>query len=53
MSEDTATESALATAEELEEDLRAIAASDLPFAHDARQILTALNQANNEKESNQ
>ena len=38
-------DSALKTARELEDDLDAIAASDLPFAEDAQSILAALDQA--------
>lgn len=45
-------ESAIETAEELREDLEALAASDLPFAYDAEQILHALDQANSEEGSN-
>jgi hypothetical protein len=42
-------ESALDTAEDLREDLEALAASDLPFAHDAQQILNALENANRDE----
>ena len=42
-------ESALETAEDLQEDLEALAASDLPFAHDAQQILNALENANRDE----
>ena len=45
-------ESAIETAEELREDLEALAASDLPFAYDAKQILNALDQANSEEGHN-
>lgn len=45
-------ESAVETAEELREDLEALAASDLPFAYDAKQILNALDKANNEEGAN-
>lgn len=45
-------ESAIETAEELREDLEALAAGDLPFAYDAQQILNALDQANSEGGSN-
>lgn len=38
-------QSALETAEQLREDLEAIAESDLPFAYDAEQILRELDQA--------
>lgn len=41
-------ESALEAAEKLQEDLEAIAESDLPFAYDAAQILEALEQAEND-----
>ena len=42
---------ALDTAENLRDDLEAIAASDLPFAYDAKQILEALDNAQ-KQESN-
>lgn len=42
-------QAAVETAEELREDLEAIAESDLPFAHDAEQILTALEHAKQNK----
>ena len=45
--------SAIETAEELRDDLEALAASDLPFAHDAEQILTALNETNSGEGGNQ
>ncbi|MFA9516865.1 hypothetical protein ACERIT_06565 [Halopenitus sp. H-Gu1] len=38
-------QSAIATAEELREDLETIASSDLPFAYDAEQILEAIDRA--------
>jgi len=41
-------QSAIETAEDLREDLEAIAASDLPFAHDAQRILEELEQAQKE-----
>lgn len=41
-------ERALETAEELRDDLEAIAESDLPFAHDAEQILNELEEADSE-----
>lgn len=42
-------QAALETAEELREDLEAIAESDLPFAYDAQRILIALDQARDEQ----
>ena len=45
-------ESAIETAEELRDDLEALAASDLPFAYDAEQILTALDEAKREEGRN-
>ena len=41
----------LETAEKLRDDLEAIAASDLPFAYDAKQILEALDHAQKERKS--
>jgi len=38
-------QSAIAVAEDLREDLEAIASSDLPFAYDAEQILEAIDRA--------
>ncbi len=38
-------ESAIDTAENLRDDLEALAASDLPFAYDAERILEELNRA--------
>ena len=46
-------ESAIETAKKLRDDLEAIAASDLPFAYDAEQILDALDQADDEGRANQ
>jgi len=46
-------QSAIETAEELRDDLEALAASDLPFAYDAERILTELEQAQNEEPTNQ
>lgn len=50
MSSETADayQSAIETAEELRDDLEALAASDLPFAHDAERILEDLEQAQKE-----
>lgn len=41
-------QSAIETAEELRDDLEALAASDLPFAHDAERILDELERAQKE-----
>jgi hypothetical protein len=41
-------QSAIETAEELRDDLEAVAASDLPFAYDAERILDELEQAQKE-----
>jgi hypothetical protein len=41
-------QNALETAEQLREDLEAIAESDLPFAYDAEQILNELEEADSE-----
>lgn len=38
-------QSAIETAEDLRDDLEALAASDLPFAYDAERILEELDQA--------
>lgn len=45
-------ESAIETVEELRGDLEALAASDLPFAYDAKQISNALDKANSEEGEN-
>jgi hypothetical protein len=41
-------QSAIETAEELRDDLEALAASDLPFAYDAERILQELERAQEE-----
>lgn len=41
-------QSAIETAEELRDDLEALAASDLPFAYDAKHILQELERAQKE-----
>ena len=41
-------QSALKAAKDLREDLEAIADSDLPFSYDAKQILRAIDQAEQE-----
>jgi len=48
MTSDDTTQSAIATAEDLREDLEAVAESELPFAYDAEQMLQALKQADRE-----
>jgi hypothetical protein len=50
MSSDDATQSAIATAEDLRDDLEAVAESELPFAYDAEQILEALKRADTENQ---
>lgn len=46
-------QSAIETAEELRDDLEALAASDLPFAYDAERILEDLEQAQQEETAGQ
>lgn len=50
MTSDDATQSAIATAEDLREDLEAVAESELPFAYDAEQMLEAIEQADTENQ---